>query len=158
MKRIAPQVVAGRSLASLGFEALSDWTNQAEVIDARTIDWRAVADGRVQPRVRELPGRGNSMGSVKFMFPTELGIYLHDTPQRALFAKSDRHFSNGCVRLEDAPRLGRWLFGQTRRPEGSAPGAFTHLTLPTIFRVSGFVASCSVTKLGKQPAPTVLSI
>ena len=140
-KRIAPQVLAGRSLASLGYEALSDWTNQAEVIDARTIDWRAVADGRVQPRVRELPGRGNSMGSVKFMFPNELGIYLHDTPQRALFAKSDRHFSNGCVRLEDAPRLGRWLFGQTLRPEGSAPEQHLPLARPVPVYLLYFTAS-----------------
>jgi murein L,D-transpeptidase YcbB/YkuD len=44
---------------------------------------------------------------MKFMFPNDLGIYLHDTPDKALFNKGTRHFSSGCVRLEDAPRLGK---------------------------------------------------
>jgi murein L,D-transpeptidase YcbB/YkuD len=52
------------------------------------------------------------MGRVKFMFPNDLGIYLHDTPEKALLKRSDRHLSNGCVRLEDAPRLARWLMGK----------------------------------------------
>lgn len=127
-KRIAPKVLAGKSLSSLGYEALSDWTADATVLPRSSIDWRAVEAGTVEPRVRELPGRGNSMGSVKFMFPNDQGIYLHDTPQKALFAKADRHLSNGCVRLEDAPRLGRWLFGQTLKPESSAPEQ--HLAVP----------------------------
>ncbi|UVO51419.1 L,D-transpeptidase family protein [Sphingomonas sp. SUN019] len=127
-KRIAPKVLAGKSLAALGYEAMSDWTADATVLPASSIDWRAVEAGTVEPRVRELPGRGNSMGSVKFMFPNDQGIYLHDTPQKALFAKADRHLSNGCVRLEDASRLGRWLFGQTLKPKSSAPEQ--HLPVP----------------------------
>ena len=55
-QRIAPQVMRGRSLASLGYEALSGFTADARVIDPATIDWRAVVDGTVEPRVRELPG------------------------------------------------------------------------------------------------------
>ena len=51
------------------------------------------------------------MGNLKFPFPNPQDIYLHDTPGKELFAKSDRHLSNGCVRLEDAPRLARWLLG-----------------------------------------------
>ena len=49
------------------------------------------------------------MGQMKFMFPNALGIYLHDTPDKQLLADASRLFSGGCVRLEDAPRLARWL-------------------------------------------------
>jgi murein L,D-transpeptidase YcbB/YkuD len=46
------------------------------------------------------------------MFPNELGIYLHDTPDKQLFTEEARLFSAGCVRLEDAPRLAKWLYGK----------------------------------------------
>lgn len=121
-KSVAPKVLAGRSLASLRMEALSDWSAEARPLPAKSIDWHAVASGAQEIRLRELPGRGNSMGRVKFLFPNDEGIYLHDTPDRALLAKEDRHLSNGCIRLENAPALARWLTGKplpstTRTPE-----------------------------------------
>lgn len=100
-------------LRSAGYEALSDWSEGAQVLDPREVDWTAVAAGRTQLAVRQLPGPRNSMGRVKFMFPNEQGVYLHDTPNRDLFAEADRRRSAGCVRLEDAPRLARWLLGRT---------------------------------------------
>jgi murein L,D-transpeptidase YcbB/YkuD len=94
------------------YEVLSDWSDEATALDPTTIDWPAVASGRKEIRVRQLPGGGNSMGRVKFMMPNAFGIYLHDTPNRAPFAETaDRWISNGCVRLEDADRLARWLMG-----------------------------------------------
>jgi murein L,D-transpeptidase YcbB/YkuD len=111
-KKIAPRVLAGQSLAAMRFEALSDWSEIATKLDGRAIDWHAVAAGQQEVRVRQLPGPANSMGRVKFMFPNNLGIYLHDTNEKALMKKPDRHFSNGCVRLEDAPTLGKWLLGK----------------------------------------------
>jgi len=94
-----------------GYEVLSDWTADATVVDPQTVDWRAVANGQVNLRVRQKPGPANSMGKVKYEFPNQLGIYLHDTPQTALMLEQQRLYSSGCVRLEDAERLGRWLFG-----------------------------------------------
>ena len=58
----------------------------------------------------------------------ELKAADHDTPQRNLLAKDDRHFSNGCVRLEDAQRLGRWFFGETPKAKSDAPEQ--HVPLP----------------------------
>lgn len=55
------------------------------------------------------------------MFPNRLGIYLHDTPSSDLLAKPGRHFTNACVRLEDAQRLRCWFFGKTWQAEGSEP-------------------------------------
>jgi murein L,D-transpeptidase YcbB/YkuD len=112
---VAPKILAGQSLASLHFEALSDWSAAPERLDPARIDWTAVAVGRTELRLRQLPGAGNAMGRVKFLFPNDLGIYLHDTPDRALFRAADRHFSNGCIRLEDAPALGQWLLGKPLR-------------------------------------------
>jgi murein L,D-transpeptidase YcbB/YkuD len=53
------------------------------------------------------------MGRVKILFPNDEGIYLHDTPDRDLLRRADRHLSNGCIRLENAALPGRWLL---RRP------------------------------------------
>jgi murein L,D-transpeptidase YcbB/YkuD len=120
----APKVVA----QGLGYfrdqrlEALSDWTDQAKRLDPAKVDWPAVAAGRQPLRVRQLPGRDNMMGRVKFMFPNELGVYLHDSPLRALFAGEERLGSAGCVRLEDAPRLARWLLGEAATAAGGGPG------------------------------------
>lgn len=94
------------------YELLSDWSDNPKVLDPKSVDWRAVAAGRQELRARQLPGKDNAMGRMKFMFPNDLGIYLHDTPERELFAKPDRRFSSGCVRVEDAPRLAKWLFGK----------------------------------------------
>jgi murein L,D-transpeptidase YcbB/YkuD len=112
--RVAPGAIAqGPSfLKAKRFEALSDWSDKARVVDPASIDWRAVEAGRVEARVRQLPGPANAMGRIKFMFPNNLGIYLHDTPEKALLRENDRLFSSGCVRVEDAPRLARWLFGK----------------------------------------------
>ncbi|WP_447727022.1 L,D-transpeptidase family protein [Sphingomonas koreensis] len=118
---VAPKVLAGRSLASLKMEALDGWSGNAGKVSAASIDWNAVAAGRNIPRVRELPWAGNSMGKAKFLFPNKLGIYLHDTPKRDLLRKDDRHFSNGCIRLEDAATLGRWLLQKPLRAPSRKP-------------------------------------
>jgi murein L,D-transpeptidase YcbB/YkuD len=103
-------------------QILSDWSASARPIGAGQVDWNAVASGRHKLRVRQLPGPGNGMGEMKFMMPNRLGIYLHDTPNKALFAEADRRISSGCVRVEDARRLARWLFGgEVPAPSGSAP-------------------------------------
>lgn len=120
-KSIAPKVLAGRSLASLRMEALSDWGPNPRKLDASEIDWPAVAAGDQALRLRELPGGANSMGRVKFLFPNDEGIYLHDTPERALLKKPDRHFSNGCIRLENAAALGQWLLHRSINTKSKTP-------------------------------------
>ncbi|HEX8124162.1 MAG TPA: L,D-transpeptidase family protein [Allosphingosinicella sp.] len=103
-------------------ELLSDWSDRPRVIEASQVDWKAVASGKTSLRMRQRPGGGNVMGAMKFMLPNRLGIYLHDFPDKSLFARSDRRISSGCVRLEDAPRLARFLFGgRVPRPAGPAP-------------------------------------
>ena len=99
-------------LDEYGYEIVSDWTPNPTIIDPKTVDWKGVVDGTVKDiMIRQRPGPKNFMGRMKFMFPNQFGVYLHDNPRRELFLKSARFFSGGCVRLEDAARLGRWLFG-----------------------------------------------
>jgi murein L,D-transpeptidase YcbB/YkuD len=98
-------------LKSRGYEILSDWSDDATVVDPATIDWNAVKEGKVQLRVRQLPGQENFLGTVKYTFTNPFGVYLHDTPRKELLDKSIRLYSGGCIRLEDASRLGTWLFG-----------------------------------------------
>jgi L,D-transpeptidase YcbB len=103
-------------------ELLSDWSDQARVIPAAQVNWQAVASGRTTLRMRQRPGGDNVMGAMKFMLPNRMGIYLHDFPDKSLFGRDDRRLSSGCVRLADAPRLARFLFGGAApRPSGPAP-------------------------------------
>jgi murein L,D-transpeptidase YcbB/YkuD len=97
-------------LDKMGYEIVSDWSKNPTIIDPTTVDWQGVVDGKVSLNIRQKPGPENFMGRIKFMFPNEFGVYLHDNPRRELFEKSTRYFSGGCVRLEDAWRLSRWLF------------------------------------------------
>lgn len=128
--RIAPKILAGRTLASMNMEALSDWSASPRPLAASAIDWAAVASGRTEVRLRELPGASNSMGRVKFIFPNDEGIYLHDTPDRDLLKKPDRHFSNGCIRLENAAELGRWLLQKPIRAVSKEPEQAVALPVP----------------------------
>lgn len=122
-RNLAPNVLREGPgwLAARRYEVLSGWEEDAVPIDPKTVDWNAVANGSLKLRVRQKPGRGNMMGEMKFQFPNQHGIYLHDTPDRNLFAKPVRTFSSGCVRLEDAARLGRWLLGREPVADSDQP-------------------------------------
>ena len=122
-RSIAPAAAAGGAafLRAKGYELLSGWGADARPLAPDEVDWQAVADGRTEVRVRQKPGPGNMMGAVKFEFAPAHGIYLHDTPDKSLFAREVRTFSSGCIRLEDAARLGRWLMGREPVAQGSAP-------------------------------------
>ncbi len=61
--------------------------------------------------VRQKPGGDNSLGLVKFMFPNQFAIYLHDTPEKSLFQQDVRAASHGCIRLEHPGRLAEWVLG-----------------------------------------------
>ncbi|MEO7635011.1 MAG: L,D-transpeptidase family protein [Sphingomicrobium sp.] len=128
---IAPNVLQqGVSyLQRQGYQVQSAAAEADAVIDPATIDWNAVADGRQQVRVRQLPGPANSMGRVKFGFPNAGDIYLHDTPVKEKFAAADRSLSHGCIRLEDAQRLERWMLNGASAPISDAPEQ--HIQLPT---------------------------
>jgi murein L,D-transpeptidase YcbB/YkuD len=125
---VAPGVLrSGMSyLKSNGYEVVTGFED-AEPLDPKSVDWKAVAAGRETVKIRQKPGPRNSMGKVKFHFANADGVYLHDTPQKELFDEAQRTLSNGCIRLEDADRLARWLLGRDPQ-QASAPEQ--HVQLP----------------------------
>jgi L,D-transpeptidase YcbB len=64
-----------------------------------------------ETHVRQRPGEGNALGYVKFLFPNDFNIYLHDTPNHELFEKDVRAFSHGCIRVEKPAELAQWVLG-----------------------------------------------
>jgi murein L,D-transpeptidase YcbB/YkuD len=109
-----------------GYQVMSDWTTEASVVPTADVDWKSIAKGTVKVRIRQKPSDDNSMGDLKFPFPNSEDIFLHDTPHKEYFARSSRDLSNGCVRLEDARRLGRWLLGK----EPAAPNGDAEIQVP----------------------------
>jgi len=152
-ERIAPNVMKDglHYLKTQGYQVMADWADGATVVDPATIDWRAVADGSAEVHIRQLPGRYNAMGTMKFMFPNNEGVYLHDTPQKELLTEASRMFSGGCVRLEDAPRLGRWLFGKSLETTSDAPEQRVDLPRPVPVYISYFTVLPSGTELATFP-------
>jgi murein L,D-transpeptidase YcbB/YkuD len=75
-ERIAPnELKRGLGyLDELGYQVMSDWSLDAAIIDPKTVDWKAVADGKTEVLIRQLPGAHNSMGRMKFMFPNAAGV------------------------------------------------------------------------------------
>jgi murein L,D-transpeptidase YcbB/YkuD len=148
-KRLAPTILKeGRAyFKKRGYEVLSDWGPNAHVIDPMSIDWRAVAAGR-EVRMRQKPGPANSMGRMKFMFPNKQGIWLHDTPEKEKIEDAARLQSNGCVRLEDAPRFERWLFnGKPPSPKGAKPEQKVNLPSPVPIYITYLTAVPSGTSI-----------
>ena len=128
-------------LRERGYEILSGWAEDSPELDPAAVDWAAVAAGRQRLRVRQRPGDGNMMGEIKFRMPNDLGIYLHDTPDRSLFDAGDRRLSSGCVRLEDAQRLSRWLFGRRVAARSPAPEQRVDLAEPVPIYITYFTAA-----------------
>ena len=129
-KLIAPRVLKDGPvyLADRHYEVVSRFGAGAQVLPPDSVDWEKVAAGQVKVFVRQQPGPANSMGQMKFDLANAQGIYLHDTPKKELFAKDERNLSNGCVRLEDAPRFARWLLG--KEPDVATAGPEQHLAIP----------------------------
>jgi murein L,D-transpeptidase YcbB/YkuD len=69
-------------------------------VDPAAIDWKSATPANFPYTLRQAPGPDNALGRVKFLFPNEHAIFLHDTPSRNLFALDQRAFSSGCIRVD----------------------------------------------------------
>ena len=124
-------------LSRQGYQVLDD---SGQLLYPAKVDWNAVANGSETVRVRQLPGHRNSMGHVKFGFPNAYDIYLHDTPNKDLFAQDDRTLSHGCIRLEDAQRLGRWMMEGSTQAASDSPELNVPLPTPVPIYVTYLTA------------------
>jgi murein L,D-transpeptidase YcbB/YkuD len=113
---IVPKIARDRSyLEKNGFEVV---TSKDVVVTAGVIDDSTLAQLRTgKLLIRQIPGPKNSLGLVKFLFPNQHNVYLHDTPVVELFSRSRRDFSHGCIRVEKPELLAAWVLAD--RPEWS---------------------------------------
>jgi murein L,D-transpeptidase YcbB/YkuD len=86
-------------------------TYQREWVDPTTIDWSLYPQRPFPYMLRQRPGRWNALGTVKFIFPNNHLVYLHDTPDKRLFQASSRAFSSGCIRVDRTYSLAKLLLG-----------------------------------------------
>jgi len=84
-------------------------TTKGKIVDPSTIDWPATATKGFPYMIRQEPGPHNALGRVKFMFPNKYMVYLHDTPSKGLFARTERAFSHGCIRTQNPFELATLL-------------------------------------------------
>jgi murein L,D-transpeptidase YcbB/YkuD len=80
-----------------------------KAIPVSSIPWSRYSGGNFPYIIRQKPGGANALGKVKFLFPNEYNIYLHDTPARYLFGETKRSFSHGCIRVGEPQHLAMWL-------------------------------------------------
>lgn len=142
-EQIARKTLAGgaKYFNSMGYQVMADWTASSATVPFESVDWKAVQAGKTHVRVRQDPGPKNFMGVLKYPFPNPEDIYLHDTPAKEHFNDANRAQSNGCVRLEDAKRFGRWLLGGADPvPPGTDPEIQVQLRNPVPIYVTYITA------------------
>jgi murein L,D-transpeptidase YcbB/YkuD len=114
MSRADPKGLRRNKVSIVGVEAparqgaRSAHTGSMEAVSPQDVDWDN-ADSLKTLMFRQLPGGKNALGRVKFLFPNEHEVSLHDTPADALFARTGRAFSHGCVRVEEPETLAKYL-------------------------------------------------
>jgi murein L,D-transpeptidase YcbB/YkuD len=80
-----------------------------QVVDPSSVDWSDPGSTE-KVRFRQIPGPENALGLVKFIFPNNFSVYLHDTPDDRLFARTKRALSHGCIRVEEPVELAKYVF------------------------------------------------
>lgn len=93
-------------LESRNMEVIRD---DGTTIDPEMVDWHADFQDTFPYTIRQEPGPGNEMGTIKFVVPNPYYVTIHDTPEAELFDSTVRAFSSGCTRVEEPLRLAAWL-------------------------------------------------
>ncbi len=83
--------------------------SSGKVVDPYKINWRSLGPGNFPYTIRQSTGCDNALGLIKLNFYNPFSVYLHDTPGKGLFGLNKRYFSHGCMRLEKAMELGRYI-------------------------------------------------
>ncbi len=105
---ILPSLRNGGGLSRRGLQM----SRNGKVVDSYSVNWN-VTDPRLYD-IYQPPGPGNVLGVVKFMFPNQHSVYLHDTPSKSLFNSAVRTFSHGCIRVKNPVKLAEVLFSKDR--------------------------------------------
>ncbi|MGB8326975.1 MAG: L,D-transpeptidase family protein, partial [Steroidobacteraceae bacterium] len=157
-KELLPKILADPSwVERSGFEIVNGQGDDATRVAATPENVAALARGAW--RIRQRPGPDNALGLVKFMLPNRFNVYLHSTPTQSLFARTQRAFSHGCIRVQDPLALAQFVLRddpawprerieaamQTAAQRGALP---TRVLLGQPIRVYVFYATAVATQDG----------
>ncbi len=113
---ITPDIIKNETVPSIikdrGFlskQNLRVLDHEGNVVDPELIPWKQYKDRYFPYIIRQDSGQFNALGSIKFIFPNPYHVYLHDTPTKALFGRTRRAFSHGCIRVQNPLDLGRLI-------------------------------------------------
>lgn len=98
-----------RSPYALARQNIRVFNSAGQEIKPGAINWQAVSASNFNYQLRQDAGPRNALGGIKFMFPNPYNVYLHDTPSRNLFSRSQRTFSSGCIRISNPVELAEYL-------------------------------------------------
>ena len=93
------------------YEIVRTFAPDATVIPVSSLSRSALAPGNFRYQIRQKPGPKNALGLVKFIFPNDYNVYLHDTPDDQLFSERVRAFSHGCIRVQHPAELAAFVLG-----------------------------------------------
>jgi murein L,D-transpeptidase YcbB/YkuD len=106
-KEMIPKLMRNpNAMAKKGIEIRAGWGKDAKKISGDSVDWSKYRYSKTVPfRFAQVPGSRNALGKVKFLFPNQFSVYMHDTPNKRLFNRTVRAFSHGCIRLHKPREL-----------------------------------------------------
>ena len=106
-KEMLPKIIENVNyLADNHLQVLNE---KGKPIAPESIDWQSYSEENFPFVIRQETGTENSLGILKVDFDSPFGIYLHDSPEKALFSNSNRFYSHGCMRMEKPVEMGKWL-------------------------------------------------
>ncbi len=106
-KEMIPKLLRNpNAMAKQGIEIREGWGKDAAKVDGGSVDWSQYRYSKTMPfHFAQVPGYKNALGKVKFLFPNQFSVYMHDTPTKHLFNRNKRAFSHGCIRLQKPREL-----------------------------------------------------
>lgn len=100
---------AKRDVSYLTSRNIKVLDRNGKAVDPYSLDWSKYSGKYFPYTLRQDPGPRNALGRIKFMFPNPHFVYLHDTPSKSLFGRTERAFSSGCIRVENPVKLAELL-------------------------------------------------
>jgi murein L,D-transpeptidase YcbB/YkuD len=110
-------------LQKMGFTVYREGDESGKSVDPASVDWSKYTLENLDYRFQQSPGEQNALGRIKFIFPNDFDVYLHDTPSRELFKKTVRDFSSGCIRVEKPLELAVYVMQSSEWNRDSLQGA-----------------------------------
>lgn len=143
-RAILPKLIQNPGyLAANDYQLFTSWKAGAPAMSPAAINWDSVNPKRFPYKIVQSPGRKNALGQVKFMFPNKHAVYLHDTSNRELFARSRRAYSSGCIRVHRPMEFAAKLFSESGVSRG---------------KIDSILDSSKTTRVNlKQPVPVHLA-